>query len=120
MRGVGARGRSVGKALQVCDTAAGTGRRWPVECRRRREVVGDAERAVVYAGSRRRGPEFADTFLQEWRSERDVLGPADRPIDIGLGCDLLVDQHGSTAQLETPLELNLRQREVCPHAQSGA
>ena len=65
---------------QVGDAAIGARRQRPVEGRAAGEVVGDAERTLEDFRARCRGAELGEPLFEKRRAERDVLGPANRPI----------------------------------------
>src|SRR2546425_6317810 len=115
MRGVCARPRRISIPPKVRDGAARARRVGPVEHGASLQVVVGAELALEHFRARRRCPEPGNAFLQKWRSECDVLSPADRTVGGTEILDLLVDADAAAAPLEAALDADLRERETRAH-----
>ena len=64
---------------------------------------------------RRGHAKLRDALLKKRRAERDVLGPADRPIARGEILDVFADREHAAAEDEPAVDLKLRERERRVH-----
>jgi len=104
-----------GVVRQAAEIRSASGDSWgmrPVELGSSAEVVGRAKRRLIRLRFSRARFEDRHALLEKRRSQRDVLRPADWPIDTGKIRHALADPNSSSMQLDSPFEGDPSDRKV--------